>query len=100
MITLENILTYAEIKGFESQRHLVESSALRTEELVGFKVKGQHVWHWFKQVTYSATETLQARVYFRFDHSYSMNTGRTKRGLMHGVRIEQKIEDFLAKVAA
>jgi hypothetical protein len=100
MITLENILTYAELKGFESQRHLVESSSYCTEEIVGFQVKGQHVWHWFKQTTFKATETREARVFLSFDHSYSMNTGKSKRGLMHRIRIESKVKDFLAKVAA
>jgi hypothetical protein len=99
-MTLENILTYAEIKGYESQRHLVEAGTGFSKELVGFKVTGQHVWHWFKQSTYAATETREAAVYLHFDHSYSMNTGRSKRGTMYGIRMKMKIEDALAKVAA
>lgn len=36
---------------------------------VGVKFKNKHVWHWF----------LDCAGHLVFDHSYSMNTGRTKR---------------------
>lgn len=99
-MTLQDILTYAELKGYESQRHLVDASSFYTEEIVGFKVTGQHVWHWFKQTTFVATQTREARVFLSFDHSYSQNTGRTKRGLMHRLRMESKIREALATVTA
>lgn len=99
-MTLENILTYAELKGYESQRHLVEAIPGYTKELVGYQITGKHVWHWFTKTTFEATEKHEASVHVRFDHSYSMNTGRTKRGLAHRLRIEEKITQYLAKVAA
>jgi len=41
---------------------------------IGFKIKNNHVYYWF---SIGGTEH---RPIIYFDHSYSMNSGKTKRG--------------------
>jgi len=40
--------------------------------MIGFKLPKKHVWHWFR-ITESG--------FLLFDHSYSMVTGKSKRGM-------------------
>lgn len=46
------------------------------ESMIGITF-GKHVWHWF-DCKYDL---------ITFDHSYSQNTGKTFRGVMHGVNV-------------
>lgn len=43
---------------------------------------GKHCWHWFEKLT-------DGNIYF--NHTYSQNTGRTKRGTMHRINIKRRI---------
>jgi len=52
---------------------------------IGFRHYNQSTWHWFT-LTYDKTEILD------FDHSYSMDTGFSKRGNMHEVTTRRHIE--------
>jgi hypothetical protein len=42
--------------------------------------------HWFDVYTYTTGE-----VSIMFSHSYSQNTGKTKKGIMHGLNIQNKL---------
>lgn len=42
--------------------------------------KGKHVWHWFN--VWPDGEVS-------FDHSYSQNTGSTKKGTMHAISVKE-----------
>ena len=44
----------------------------QTIPMIGFRLKNKHVYHWFR-ITESG--------FLLFDHSYSMNTGKSKRGM-------------------
>lgn len=48
--------------------------------------KGRDVWHWFK--------SFKGDDYVLFDHSYSCNTGKSKRGIMHEIRVKQTLGFF------
>ena len=49
---------------------------------IGIQYKGTHVWHWFK---------IYSEDFVAFDHSYSMNTGRSKKGIRHGMKIKSRL---------
>ena len=44
----------------------------QTIPMIGFKLKNKHVYHWF---------CITESGFLLFNHSYSMNTGKSKRGV-------------------
>jgi len=56
-----------------------------SDMVVGFN-SGKHVWHWF---------TLLSDGTMIFNHSYSQNTGRTKKGYRQG-KIAERVALKLA----
>lgn len=56
------------------------------EGFIGFQLKNKHVWHWFKHL--DGTD-------FYFHHSYSQNTGATKRGMKQRFRVYHSINRVL-----
>lgn len=44
------------------------------------------LWHWFKIYTFLSGENEIV-----FTHSYSQNTGATKKGLYHGMKVKQRL---------
>jgi len=56
---------------------------IESEKFIGVKFPGQHVWHWFD------VDQIDESVWF--NHSYSQNTGTTKRGLRHGMKIKEAL---------
>ncbi len=82
MNKLLQIKTLATEKGCRIQESM-HSSGLN---MIGICLPKQHVYHWF---THFKGE------HFRFDHSYSMNTGATKRGLMYGLRKKIALQKML-----
>lgn len=60
---------------------VTEDSDEYGQKLYGFRKEKKSVWHWFLK--------MDSCLYF--DHSYSMNTGKTHKGTMHGLRIKDSI---------
>lgn len=56
---------------------------------IGISFNG-HVWHWFTAYPWT-DEAL-------FDHTYSRNTGETKKGLSHRLEVYKMIERALSKL--
>lgn len=52
---------------------------------VGFRFKNKSTWHWF--TTFDK--------FFYFDHSYSQNTGESKAGLWHAIKIRNSISKII-----
>ena len=77
-MTREQLISNAAAKGAK-----VEFSTKRSLDvpLIGICFFGHYVYHWFVQ--------LGEDVYF--DHSYSMNTGKTKKGLRHRMRVNTSL---------
>lgn len=48
--------------------------------------KGKWSWRWFK--FYDASDDA----YAFFDHTYSMNTGISKRGTIHGIKVMKSLQ--------
>lgn len=48
------------------------------QEMIGV-CKGKGNWHWFT--------VLEETGYCLFHHTYSQNTGRTKKGIRHGLEV-------------
>lgn len=57
-----------------------------TENMIGIYVK--NVWHWFR--SYDS--------FLVFNHSYSQNTGKTKKGLIHGLNVRKSISKKIGVV--
>ena len=68
MNELEWAFENAEKKGYEVCTEYI----LALIPMVGFRLKNKHVYHWFR-----ITESN----WLVFDHAYSMNTGKSKRGV-------------------
>lgn len=60
----------------------VETHQKEYYTLVGFQVK-QWIWHWFR--------VYDSYTYMLFDHTYSQNTGRSKRGVCHMLKVQDSI---------
>lgn len=60
---------------------------------LGIKIErqGQSVWHWFECHTLSTT----GEILISFKHTYSQNTGATKKGLRHSMKIRTQIQKKL-----
>ena len=57
-------------------------------EMIGIRFKNKSTYHWF----ISWNDKPDARFYFY--HSYSMNTGKTKRGMRHSMRINKSLNVY------
>jgi hypothetical protein len=54
--------------------------------MIGIRKPNQWVYHWFI--------VFQDTMLFR--HSYSQNTGRTKKGTRHGWKVQQSLEKLIS----
>lgn len=77
-MTIEEIKSQLEKTGIEHEIRKNEEQSWQT--LIGIKLRSKHVWHWF---TYNQ---FTNSTFTSFDHSYSQNTGRTKKGLAHRIK--------------
>jgi hypothetical protein len=68
MTEFEWALENAEKNGFEACKDYTQ----QTIPMIGFRLKNKHVYHWFR---------ITSEGWLMFDHSYSMNTGKSKRGV-------------------
>lgn len=60
-------------------------------DFVGVRFPRQHVYHWFTAaICIAYTDPTDDDTMF-FDHSYSMNTGKAKRGLRQMLRIKTSL---------
>ena len=53
-------------------------------------IKQKYVWHWFRVL-----EESTGRLYFV--QSYSTNTGKIKKGILHGYSIIDRFESLIEK---
>jgi hypothetical protein len=73
-MTKEMLITNAKIRK--------ASINLEDPKFIGIRFAHKNVWHWF-EVTNDG--------FVDFDHSYSQNTGKTKRGVMHMIRVKESL---------
>lgn len=78
---MENLTTLTELKSFLQGRGI---EVLEINGLIGFK-PNRHVIHWFNGYF---SETLQ---FIDFDHTYSMNTGKSKRGVTQRLAVKKML---------
>ncbi len=71
-MTTTQLIQNATAKGFKVNTE--------NENLIGVN-KGKFVWHWF--------DVLCGEVYF--NHSYSQNTGATKKSTMHRINVQDSL---------
>ena len=77
-MTREQLISNA--TAMEAKVDFSESKALGVP-MIGICYKDSHTYHWFIQ--------FDDDVYFH--HSYSMLTGRTKKGLRHRMRVSARL---------
>ena len=65
----------------ENATKLNATICLDYENQIGVRYPGKFTFHWF-DTTYG---------YPRFSHSYSMNTGSSKKGTMHAIRVKTRL---------
>jgi len=73
MTLLEQLKTACTTKGIEF---------LEQDSMFGITLK-PGIWHWFKH----HKENI-----FVFDHTYSQNTGFTKKGILHGIGVRSYVK--------
>lgn len=73
MTTLEKLKAACEEKKIECDS---------TDTVFGVRIKSG-VWHWFNHLNGEL---------FVFNHTYSQNTGKTNKGILHGISVRSYIE--------
>ncbi len=76
-VSKSNIMTTTELINHATSRKF--SICLDDENKVGI-CKGKGVWHWF--------DVYDNGNFVIFNHSYSQNTGRTFKGIMHEIKVK------------
>lgn len=85
---VENAVIAIASKGLDFEAYTnIESR----DTFIGIKETKKFVWDWFKAHTYY----VDGIVSMDFDHSYSQNTGRTKKSVMHRINTRAKYENLL-----
>ena len=58
---------------------------------VGVKFKNSFVWHWW------FFHQIDDEVIYLFNHSYSMNTGKSKKGVKHRMNVGRMFSEAVNK---
>jgi len=75
-----------EIMG-RDEREISEDTTYR-EKMIGLSTN-KHTYHWFRWTS------IMGKEFIDFDHTYSQNTGRSKRGLSHRIKVTRSLEKKL-----
>jgi hypothetical protein len=81
---IQDIKKLSEIKGFQTETFYKDG-----QEHIGISIK-EYVWHWFYAFDSATGEAM-------FHHTYSSNTGKTKKGYQHKWNTYQFVERLIQK---
>jgi hypothetical protein len=85
---------------YQKQKDMTASQLIANAENLGAKISLEYpdsigiqfksnrysgLWHWF------SVDKIGEKVYIDFSHSYSQNTGASKKGLYHSMSIKSKL---------
>lgn len=73
---------------------LHKSSNQLNQPIWGFKYINKHVYHWFGTYMYDGANGVMY-----LDHSYSQNTGVTKKGVTHKMKVERRVKSLIEKLS-
>jgi hypothetical protein len=82
-IKIHTIMTTTKLQQVKQALQDKGCSIAEENGLFGFRLPKQHVYHWF-DVTPDGSLLL-------FNHSYSQNTGRSKKGMYHRFRVYRTV---------
>ena len=89
-LTIENLIKLSNSKN-KWTIDIVEQDHFLYKKIVGIN-KGNDIWFWFD------VSTLDNEEYLSFNHSYNAINGKTKKGLMYGVRQRMSLIKSIEKL--
>jgi hypothetical protein len=75
---------------FKEALELLKYNLVCENELYGFCLPNKFVYHWFR--------TSHNEDYMFFNHSYSQNTGKSKKSIRQGIKVINSLEKKFNKL--
>lgn len=87
-LSIDNFLTALASSNLEFE---ATTNIESRDTFVGIRGSKKFTWDWFEGHTYYSTEGTS----LRFNHTFSQNSGKVRKSLMHRIRTEDKYRNLL-----